>query len=425
MRVPADVKSASASAAAKVPPASPPRSARAASAKAAALSKAAAASAKSAAAFKAATSAPQASSRVVGSDESSFAAAKKEASKATGDVPLRDLVYEAVIEVDGDLSDASKRLYRERIRSLPAATGKTVEWCLSHPKETWAALRAVRVVRKGGSTSPLSDQTLRSDASTVVGLYRRLPGLQRRFASAYGEWQRLSEAATEVAASKYEDIEPSDRQRVAHVEWSEVLAKRDELRDLVGKKEKKHGHKVPDGAHLLLSLLTYVAPSRADWGAVRVFEGTKDVPPAVGSAEEKGMNYLLVRPSGMVMVWNRYKTSKQYGRIERELPPELEAIVRASLASRPRLWLVHTREGKPHTNRSFAAHVAYVLERLFDRPATLDTVRHSFINAARIFEMTPRQMEEMARSMRHSVSMMSRYRLNFGGDKQCKMTVEC
>ena len=124
---------------------------------------------------------------------------------------------------------------------------------------------------------------------------------------------------------------------------------------------------------------------------------------------------MLVRPSGegIVMVWNRYKTWKRYGRLERELPAELEEVVRESMAERPRRWLMPRRDGEPHTNRSFAAHVAYVLERLFDRPATLDTLRHSFVNNARMYELTPRKMEEMARDLRHSVSMMSRYRLNF------------
>ena len=419
------------------------------------------------------------------------AEAEEEARKrnADGSRPLTDAEYEAAIEEDASLEAASKRLYRERIRSLPAAFDepKTVEWCLSHPDQTWAALKAVRVTRRGGERTGLSDETLRSDASTAVGLFRRLPGLQRRLPEAHDRWRQLAAEATEVASAKYEDIRPSERQRAAHVEWSEVLAKRDELLRARASVP-SHSHspgaskpggpkalasrargipkprgkpddddddgddgdldgKAPKDAALLLSLLTYVAPSRADWGAVRVFEMPRDAAelPEVGGEAEKSLNYLIL-PGGKgqengngkgqgqaLVVWNRYKTWKVYGRVERELPAELEAVVRASLAARPRRWLVEAKDGGPHTNRSFAARAAYVLGRLFGRPATLDTLRHSYVNGAKLFEMTPRQMEAMAKDMRHSPSMLSRYRLRFEdtdgeevqGSRTCDMEVRC
>lgn len=337
--------------------------------------------------------------------------------------------FERALDGVESLAPSSRQLYKERMRSIAKATDKTddFEWCLAHPDETWAALKRVRIAKNGNK--PLSDQTMRASASAMVSLFRHAEGPATKRAEAAGGlvgWQALLKASAEVAQEKYEDIAPSDKQREAHIEWDELIQVRDRLLKAAEKGTKDEAG-APADSYLILSLLTFVPPSRADWGAVRVFRTSKETPPAVGSEAERDLNYLVIEDKDshkrtIEVVWNRYKTAKTYGRQVRELPEELVEVILASLKRREAeektepIWLLTKRNGQPHTNHSFAVHVSFLLQKLFGRPATLDTIRHSFVNHARIWELTPKQMDALALDLRHSVAMMSRYRLNFGED---------
>lgn len=343
--------------------------------------------------------------------------------------------FENALDDVETLAPSSRQLYKERMRSIAKATGKAddFEWCLAHPQETWDALKKVRIEKNGGK--PLSDQTLRASASAMVALFRHAEGAATHRAEAAGGlvgWQALLKESAEVAQEKYEDIAPSDKQREAHIEWEELIRVRDRLIKAANEGVKDEAGAPPD-SYLILSLLTFVPPSRADWGAVRVYRTKDEPPPTVGSDLEKTANYIVIENSAakkgkisVQVVWNRYKTAKTYGRQVRELPEELVEVILASLKRKDRdktnegpIWLLTKRDGKPHSNHSFAVHVSFLLQKLFGRPATLDTIRHSFVNHARIWELTPKQMDALALDLRHSVAMMSRYRLNFG-DKDNK-----
>ena len=365
--------------------------------------------------------------------------------------------FEAALDASDKLAAASKLVYKERMRSIAAATGRTqdFDWCITHPDDTWEALHAVRKPsRTPGSkeTKPLSSQTLRASAASVVALFKHAPKLTssiKGHEEGLEGWQELLKESTEVAHAKYEDIQPSERQKEAHIEWSDLIAVRDRLIKAF-REGKKDPAGAPDDAYLVLSLLTYIPPSRADWGAVRIFRGNE---PEVGSEEEKDLNYVNLfssAPSGQMQLdqnmkrlskgpkqlqkvgqtkggnghfgqglaaapaggsiekvhfgqglaaapaggrrekvpyvcWNRYKTAKSYGRQVRTLPPELVKIIEETMQARIKAgkrteWLVCKKNGDPHNNHGFAVHVSYTLQKLFDRPATLDTLRHSFVN---------------------------------------------
>jgi hypothetical protein len=378
-----------------------------------------------------------------------------------GSVHLED--FEKALDASEKLAAASKQLYKERLRSIAAATGHTADfdWCVSHPDDTWEALHAVRKPsRTPGSKEPpkpLSDQTLRASAASMVTLFKHASHLTSKIKgnqAALEGWQELLKESTEVAHAKYDDIQPSERQKEAHIEWDDLVTVRDRLIKAF-REGKKDPAGAPDDAYLVLSLLTFIPPSRADWGAVRVFRAGKE-PKVVGSAEEKDMNYVVLTnfsPRGTrqkfdqntkdasssqnktveppYVCWNRYKTARSYGRQVRSLPLELTKIIEETLKARSSStkekkgeeeWLVRKKNGEPHNNHGFAVHVSYTLQKLFDRPATLDTLRHSFVNHSKIWELTPKQMDALALDLRHSVAMMSRYRLKFENKTTCDIS---
>ena len=125
---------------------------------------------------------------------------------------------------------------------------------------------------------------------------------------------------------------------------------------------------------------------------------------------------------------NHYKTARSSGRYVRDMPPELARIVRSSLEQRPRAWLVCKHNGEPYSRHSYSVRIARILLQLLGKPATIDTLRHSFIIHSRIWELTPGQMEELAKDLRHSVSTMSRYRINFDSNSPmpgAKCSITC
>ena len=352
------------------------------------------------------------------------------------------------------LSAGSKKIYAERFNAMIAAVhddpklrldasataaGITpLAWCISHPRETWRALEAVRLRNAKGEERPLSVQTMRANANAANAVFRNIPEFATRFHEARSVWKKLYDTITPVSTAKYEDSKPSAAQVKAHVEWADVLAARDRIRH-------KRPVGVPVDAHLILSLHTYMPPSRSDWGAIRVFvaadkESRAALPPAVLAAAASGPppapdspaevatpNFIVLSTSGVRLSMSVYKTAAANGRFVRDLPAELAAIVRASLVDRPRSWLVCKHNGDPYSPHSYGVRVARILMQLLGKPATIDTLRHSFIIHARIWELTPRQMEDLAKDLRHSVSTMSRYRINFDAASplpgaQCSIT---
>lgn len=342
-----------------------------------------------------------------------------------GTPPVTDPVFDDIARADG-LSEASKKIYVERLSSLVSAVAQaskrrssaspSVQWCLEHPERCWRLLEARRVTRNGVAT-PLSAHTLRTTAAAAVATIKRHSATLRASCppAVLRKWEEILERCEGPAYDRYEDLTPSSRQRAAHIEWSELLRVRDELSGLDA--EGSVPPAVPRNALLVLALNSYLRPGRADWGRVRVYREDLGEPPRSPGDEMSDPNYIVVRRGArpeIVVAFNRYKTSSTYKEHVREMPPELVDILIRSLDRQPRSYVITKRDGRtPMTNKEYAAHVHAILKGVFKRDATIDTLRHSFVNAADIGNLTPREMSTLASDMRHSVATLSRYRLRF------------
>lgn len=297
--------------------------------------------------------------------------------------------YIAAIEATDKLKPLSKAQYVGKLRSFVKAMGpnRGVNWILDNPGYAVEQLEELGLA--------LRTRQAYVDAVMAVWKYGDVPEeLKQR----YDEWVVEAGVIQEEVRAIYESNKPSKRQREAHVPWEEVEAMRDALPSASDER-------------LLLSMYTMIPPARADYGSLRIFKG--EPRPAQVAANP---NHLVVGDRGKVtLVLRQYKTSEAYGEHVKVLPTELAALVRRSIADRPREFLFTTTKTRTAyaSNAAFAEWVGDTLRRLFDRPFTCNGLRHSFISSLDLNTMSVKAMKQTARDMMHSVATMTKYRLFF------------
>jgi hypothetical protein len=354
---------------------------------------------------------------------------KDKTDKTAGPPPPEDLArYNACIARSG-LAEVTRKQYQSRLGMLVRAAGegskegKTVDWTLRHCKQAWAGLEA-----RYGARNYRTLRTFVNLALSMLTNHAERCGMSAEDArAAHGCWTRLYAAVTPLALEHYETNEPTARMRAAHVPWKRILEVRDGLiRDRPLAPET-----------LLLSMYTFLPPCRVDLGDVRVYrldggngKKDKDMPPAPDSAAERATpNFVTVRrDGGMSLTLSAFKNrSASFPRSVRELPEPLRRLVAASLEAQPRDWLmVSPRTGEPWTDPgSFGKFMRDALRRLFGRPLTANGIRHAFATALDLNALSPRDKDEVARTMLTSARQLERYRLKGLGEEgkgDCKVT---
>lgn len=299
-----------------------------------------------------------------------------------------------------DLSQVTKRNYRTKVRQLVGLTGKSLQWVLKHPNETFCELA------KGGRRSEAT--TRRTYASIVLGVFKYNPTQQKKHPEAFRRWSAAFKEADDTVREKYDTLAPSERQTEAFVPWERILQIRDEIPD-----EEKNSSQ----DYLVMAVYTMIPPVRSDLGDVRIWRSPANVD------ADKHANYLLIaeETDDMTLVLTEFKTSKTRKPYSRQLPPQLCKAIADSLRDNPRKFLlVSPSTGKPFGNAStFSNYVARVLKRtLGTKHASINMLRHSFVTSLDFNKMTPRQIEETAAALMHSPDMMSRYRLWMPSDEK-------
>lgn len=290
------------------------------------------------------------------------------------------------------LSDSSKQAYKHRLRRLTDITGKDVDWILDHCKETMDKLKT-----KAKLSEP---QTLKSLINAVLVLFKYTLGLKDKKKKSYTCWYNAFDEVNKVAKARYDNLEATERQLASHVSWSDILQTRDSLN-------------LNSVEYFILSLYTMIPPARADMNKVKIYTKeptSKDV--------ELVPNYLVIHNNGMKLVYNEFKSKgRRMLQYEKDLPSNLEEVIKKSLARNPRDYLiVSTRTGKPYDNaHSYTVYVDRVFSRIFKKNVTINSLRHSFINSLDFQRLTPAEKEIIAKDMMHSVSTMERYRWKLSG----------
>ena len=193
---------------------------------------------------------------------------------------------------------------------------------------------------------------------------------------------------------------PSDRQKMSHMEWEDILKFADE----VAKKEP--GSK----DHLLFSLLTMIPPRRQlDWYKVKIHTTPNSKPKA-------DHNYINLGWHTPYILLVEYKTADYYKNWYRKIPGNLLQVMRLSLKQEPRDFLFVDRQGKEYKNaEAFASWSNRAMKRITGNPMiSMNTFRHSFVSYIRRVKphMSLKEQYQISRDMGHSIVQNMGYDVN-------------
>ena len=289
--------------------------------------------------------------------------------------------------LDADLSTATKDQYTRNLSVLQKLSDRRpLEDLVKYPRAAYARIEAAYT----------NDQTKKAFVSSIKGLFKHVPGLKETYPDALEEWNTRFKTLDKLIFDQIASAEPSDRERANWVPWKDIVMKERELA------YSRYGS--PE--HLMLAMYTLIEPLRADFGVLKVVEKQ---PP---STDQGVANFIVMQPNGTgQLVLNAYKTSKKYGRFEREIPDALLNVIRASLSTQPRAYLFVDEQGKPYViKNSYIRYANRIFAKIFGKNLTIRLLRHAFISNLDFNGSTPATLIEHSKMMLHSIGMQQMYR---------------
>ena len=275
-----------------------------------------------------------------------------------GAPPASDLdKYQTQLRVAPGISAASNAQYCTQLARLTQTVGHGVEWMLGHPDEAEALLLSAK--RTDGLEMIEAPMTLKALLDSLIALLKHSTELREKFPTARGDMNQLYERVTKAAGDRYENNQPTERQKAAYVTWADVVAKRDEFLATSARSSPGSIDAV------LIAVYTLLPPMRADLGRVRIYKVPGDPVPADASlVEPNHLVWTLPSPTppsseasggthSMRLVLSEYKTAAKKGLHEADLPAPLVDVLVRSLSARPRQHLVVSAvTGRPTTART-------------------------------------------------------------------------
>ena len=314
-------------------------------------------------------------------------------------------------------SDDSIDYYCNQLRRITQLLGKDVQWLLGNATTSVRDLLALK--RRDGKPMIHEWATLRGLVMAVLAVLKHVPGERARWPEAYAVWSDvLTNSINPLAKVKQTSNQLSERQQPGIIEWKAVLAKRDELL-----------RTDPTSADaLLLAIYTMrLGVARADFGDLRIYRPPTDPVDAEGSPERRAHpNFIVWTDSEgpgdgkMTLSLFEFKTAKHLRKKDEPhrpevLSPALTAVIAASLRKKPRQWLFVqplVAGHPPYDAKAFSRWVCRTLKRLFNRPLTLQILRHVAVTALDFSKLTEKERADIARDgFFHSPSMQMAYRL--------------
>lgn len=218
-------------------------------------------------------------------------------------------------------------------------------------------------------------------------------------ASAYTKWYKLHDDLARLQEAHIKRSEPEQKHIDNYTSYTEIINKYHELKALKYYDTERHNLQL-----LLLAIIIYLRPKRADLGSVRIYNDDPHL---------TDHNYIVLGadPSAAYLVMNIYKTAKYYNRFEELIPIELYSDITESLSRYPRDYLFRKDDKLPMSNNTYSAFVKTTFEQLFGRSTSLSLIRHIYITEKLDFnKMSIEELEKEAKLMLHTSGLQRKYK---------------
>ena len=259
--------------------------------------------------------------------------------------------------------------------------------------------------------------TRKNMITVILSLFKNIEELRKTLPQQHARWKTFHDNMDSFQEAKYKKHLPDVEQLAKYTPFEDIELKYKELA-----KGDPHESLTDSLQFILLSIVVSTPPKRSDYGSMRIYYEN--------DPNSSDANYVVVcqtRPS--YMVFNKYKTSKEYKRIDQELPLHTTRDIKASLRRHPREYLFVNRFKEAFaSNDGFSKYVVSVFKRLFGRNTGVTMLRHIFITEKLSFDdMDDDQLENVAQQMLHSTKLQKKY--NWSKKAICntlkKMCPEC
>lgn len=292
-----------------------------------------------------------------------------------------------------DVAPLSKITNIVNLKKLIRCAGKPLDYILHNPDETYPII----------SDCFYNKNTSESSLFTSIGSLMSLikwSGIKEENPSLYNKWSHsyfkpLSKRVSDIRESN----EPTQRQKDCMVSWSRVLERYNHIK-------KTQPYSID---HVFIAMCVLIPVRRqADYSKVLICKN-KDL-----SLEEKmisntgWIDMYLEKPEVNIIV---YKTSKNYKKWTKELPPKLVKIINKSLLGYPRDYLLVDKKNKPWNSvNSFTQHYNRFLKKLFNNKSmSLNALRHSYAGHLQTLDLSVKQRKAEAFDMGHSYTTNMTY----------------
>lgn len=207
----------------------------------------------------------------------------------------------------------------------------------------------------------------------------------------YGKWNEIFLRLYTVVEKHYKSNTPNERQITGYVSFDELLRVRDTL-------------PIGDQRRVLISMYTEIPPVRNDYWNLRIYNEDPN---------DDNNNYMIIRgDNNPIIVLQKYKTSKKYGKLVINLNDKLSKEIRDSLVKDLRTYLFTTTKGyKYKTSSEFGIWANGVLKELFGPGFNLTMFRYIYISRRDLCleKKSIAEQEMIAKIMGHSINMQHQY----------------
>lgn len=241
---------------------------------------------------------------------------------------------------------------------------------------------------------------------SVLAMYKAKIAFKKCYPIYHSRMMELSKKSREEDNKN----EMTEKQKENWTDWEEVIKKRNELKELVLKVDKK---KTLNGSewnemleYLILSLFTDIAPRRnTDYLLCRVVKKyTDDL--------SNEFNYLDL--SSDEFVFNKYKTAKTYSQQREKIPDELKAKIMVYLKHHP-IYKDKTKQKEPvpllvyYDGKPFEAmnSITRILNKIFGKKIGSSMLRHIYISSK--YGKLMDEMKKDSEAMGHSIEEQRAY----------------